>query len=352
MPGQADASIIADPEDSEILMNTFTVWCQQQGLKDDLVAKLVDEGFDDVKTVSLMKDEDVQALNIPQKGQLRLLQAAINVAVQEQKPDETPTQNNDSAAERPAQPRTVLPTGLSIDELFNQIPSSIHDNAALLKEPTFSRPEFDPAYHLVTGKSSSGINKPLDILDFIGISAKIEPEVERIVSDMGEGNSLILKTGGKKIKYESVTVWQWALGATRIFDELVRLGRLPSENSKRQYLGYLCKILELNSRFEWSSILQFDKEYRGQQACFNFPWGTEVPHLSSVQLKDKKPQFASNNNNKKGKFANQSHKGQSLVCRDFNRERCTRAQCKFLHQCSVDGCDKKHPATKHDDAKN
>ena len=105
---------------------------------------------------------------------------------------------------------------------------------------------------------------------------------------MAENNSIVLKTNRKEPKYENLTVWQWALGAIRIQDELCRLGKLPSENDKRRYWGYTCKILEYNARFEWQSVLEFDHEYRKNQARFNFPWGTEIPHLSSVQLKDKR----------------------------------------------------------------
>ena len=347
--------LAADSEDGEILMDAFKLWCHNHGLKDELVANLIDDGFEDVQTLGLMTEEDISDMNIAQKGQLRLLQRAVKLAaqpVQSTEAEPLPRKENSSSENGTQQP-SLLPNGLSIDSLFNQLPATAYEQT-VQKEPTFTRPEFDPAYHLVAGKSSTGNTKALEIVDFIGMSGKIDSEVEQIVSEIGEGNSLVLKTGGRKLKYEAITIWQWALGAIRIQDELVRLGKLPTEENKRQYLGYCCKLLELNSRFEWSSILLYDKEYRSQQARFNFPWGTEVTHLSSVQLRDKKPVFQ----NKKfgGKSSNQSQSSsynnkKSDICRDFNKEKCTHNPCMYLHQCSVDGCNKKHPATKHESSK-
>ena len=124
----------------------------------------------------------------------------------------------------------------------------------------------------------------------------------------------------------------------------------------RCYWGYICKILELNSRFEWQSVLEFDCEYRKNQARFDFQWGTEIPHLSSVQLRDKRAN-SQNFSSKKGRqFSQPNSNGNSnkkgannnYTCRDFNRDKCTRAQCKYLHACSVTDCGKSHPASKHD----
>ena len=352
MPERNENEEVAPSADEEVTMDPFKVWCSQQGIKDELVATLYDEGFDKLNTLALMQEEDVAALNIPQKGQLRLLQAAIAKAKSQQNPTEQSllVGRADNQTLLPPRPVNNLPTGLSIDALFNQLPVTANEQLNS-DSNTFTRPEFDPSYHLIAGKATTGNDKALEIVDFVGLSAKVDFESEEIVSEIGEGSKLVLKTGGKKLKFDAISVWQWALGAIRIEDELVRVGKLPSKESKRQYLGYCCKILELNSRYEWVSILHYDKEYRGQQARFNFPWGTEVPHLSSVQLKDKKLNFSNFSNSKKGRQNTQSQQ-KNLICRDFNRDKCTYVSCKFAHKCSVEGCDQKHPASKHVDSKN
>ena len=348
--------------DEEILMDQFKLWCHRKELKDDVVALLADQGFDSVRSLSLMQPEDIDELAIAQRAQIRLLEAAITRAKQEIT-GERPAVQPDPVVTHTAAPRndTVvnnqdLSLGLNIDSLLKGLPSQVERPPAA--EAVFSRTEFDPEFHLLAGKPGTGINKPLEIIDFVGMSIKIDQINEHVVSDLGDNQTFVLKSGPKKPRYDSITVWQWCLGAIRIQNELTRLGRLVSEKEKRQYMGYVCKTLELNSRFEWQSILEFDKEYRGHQARFNFAWGTEIPHLSSVQLRDKKQSFQSNSNkNKKptqsGSFNSGKKNWSQKHCRDFNRDKCTHSPCIFQHVCSVDGCGKPHPAFKHDnDSKN
>ena len=336
-------------------MSAFKMWCADHSLKDETVAVLLEQGFDSVKTLTVIENQDVLDLNIPHKAQLRLLQAAIKEAKnfgQVEQPPQTVTAQtvtNPPASAPLAMGGTGL--GLTIDSLLGQLPQN--SNSTEQSGGQF-RPEYDPTFHLIAGKSS-GNTKALEVLDFVGLSVKCDLEEEQVVSEIGENNSLILKTSQKKPKYENLTIWQWSLGAIRIQDELVRIGKLTTETHKRQYWGYMCKILELNTRFEWQSILEYDREYRRNQARFNFPWGTEIPHLSSVQLKDKK--LGNFNGPKKTKFAysnNQSNgnnakkQTQPYSCRDFNRDKCSRASCKFKHVCSVQDCGKPHPAFKHE----
>ena len=79
MPGPSSA-----PEpvvgDEEIEIDGFKVWCTKQGLKNETVAALYDQGFDSTRALALMLGEDVTDLRLPQKAQVRLLQAAIVTA--------------------------------------------------------------------------------------------------------------------------------------------------------------------------------------------------------------------------------------------------------------------------------
>ena len=346
--------------DEEIHMDKFKLWCLDKELKVDVIAQLVDQGFDSVLSLSLMIQDDVDELAIAQRAQIRLLQAAIKRAKQEIDGDppvsatkeptgaSAPT-SSVTVADQHNGRQTIPNLGFNIDSLLKGLPSQV--DAPPSTPANFSRTEFDPEFHLMAGKTGTGVSKPLDIIDFVGMSIKVDQIDEHIVSELGDNHTFVLKSGPKKPKYDSLTVWQWCLGAIRIQHELTRLGRLTSDKDKRQYWGYICKILELNSRFEWQSVLEFDKEYRGHQARFNFAWGTEIPHLSSVQLRDKKLSFQ--NNASKNKKSTQSgnganKKGSYQKCRDFNRDKCVHNPCIYKHICSVDGCGKNHPAFKHD----
>ena len=350
--------------DEEISMNTFKVWCCNQELKPATIAALVDNGFDSVRAISVLQGEDLADMNIPNKAQVRLLQAAVNTAKSQVRGGTGTTTTPPTAPPSAPEPAVITTqqnnpgpsnTGLTIDNLLSNLASA--DNQARPGTTVPFRPELDPTFHLMAEKSS-GNSKPLEIIDFVGLSVKFEHNDEQIISELNDNNSIILKTNSKKPKYENLTVWQWALGAIRIQDELVRLGKLCSDIEKRQYWGYTCKVLELNTRFEWQSVLEYDKEYRKNQARFDFPWGTEIPHLTSVQLKDKRNNFQNNfKKNKQGSQPTNSSSGfnnkkggsgQQLTCRDFNRDKCTRVSCKYQHTCSVSDCGKNHPASQHD----
>ena len=67
---------------------------------------------------------------------------------------------------------------------------------------------------------------------------------------MEGGSKLVFKAAPKKQKLESVNIWQWSCSAIRIQDELMRNGTL-NDIGVRNYMAYMCKILELNSRYDW-----------------------------------------------------------------------------------------------------
>ena len=69
--------------DEEIHMDKFKLWCLDKELKVDVIAQLMDQGFDSVLSLSLMIQDDVDELAIAQRAQIRLLQAAIKQAKQE-----------------------------------------------------------------------------------------------------------------------------------------------------------------------------------------------------------------------------------------------------------------------------
>ena len=52
----------------------------------------------------------------------------------------------------------------------------------------------------------------------------------------------------------------------------------------------------------------------------------------------------------KGKGKGAAKNTTAPVCRDYQNEKCTRADCRFLHACS--NCGKSHPASKCLEKKN
>ncbi|KAL9981545.1 hypothetical protein ACROYT_G010257 [Oculina patagonica] len=121
----------------------------------------------------------------------------------------------------------------------------------------------------------------LRIIDFID---KIVSNAEdRTLSEIGAAK-LVVSYGPKKPKLESVTIAQWVIANTRIFHTLLSAGKLPSPQDVQHYLAYTIKIMELSTKFTWSSVLKYDDEFRHVQAVYNYPWSYDFNHLHTVLL--------------------------------------------------------------------
>ena len=93
----------------------------------------------------------------------------------------------------------------------------------------------------------------------------------------------MLKTGPKKPRLERVNQMQWTAASCRILAKLLLEGKIGVDGVAH-YLSYTVKISCLAQRYVWATVLLYDREYRRAQANYNFPWGSDVPHLVSVHL--------------------------------------------------------------------
>ena len=173
------------------------------------------------------------------------------------------------------------------------------------------------------------------------------------ISDLGS-TKLVISSGPKKPKLESLSIAQWVGGNTKIFHHLLASGKLPSPQDVQHYLVCTVKVLEFSTKFSWPSVLQFDDEFHHFQAVYNCPWSFGWHHLHTVILEPlvvaskfspgKITQGSST-------FANFSSDGR-VICRNFNQAKgCTLYECKVTHVCSrkVNGkaCGQSHPSHSH-----
>ena len=229
-------------------------------------------------------------------------------------------------------------------------------NNGFTQYSTEPRREADPTIFLAPRQSAMNQGKCFDILDYISYCNFEESEQE-----MERGSRLVFKAAPKKPKLESVSIWQWSCSSIRIQDELMKCGSL-NELNVRNYMAYMCKILELNARFDWISILHYDREYRMYQSMYGFPWGTDIPHLTTCFLKEKDSRFNSNvnqnqnlpkSNFKRVERSKPKRNGEGYNCRDFNyKGKCSFNPCMYKHICDVPGCGQNHPAISHSNTKN
>ena len=118
--------------------------------------------------------------------------------------------------------------------------------------------------------------KPCRIVDYV---SRLLPQDDRRVLSSEDGQArLVLDCGTKKVKLESVTIAQWNIANLRIFHHLINLGRLSTPTAVREYLAYSVKILELSTKFSWSSVLRYDDEYRTLQHIYGYSWSQDHSH--------------------------------------------------------------------------
>ena len=204
----------------------------------------------------------------------------------------------------------------------------------------------DPQIHIAsaTGKLTSTY---YDICDFVPHSL----DEDLVVGGQGE-QQLVIKSGPKKPKLESLTLSQWSIANLAILYKLVNEGKLVGP-SLMDYLSYTTKVYQLVQRFSLVSVLLYDREYRKLQGSMSYRWGTDVQHLHTLFLQPRPnggPQGNTLNIPKRGN-ANQTKpkvEKRTDVCRNFNSEKgCSYDQCKFRHKCMVPGCGQSHSAISH-----
>ena len=324
-------------------------------MSDVVSAALVANGFTSIETLQHCEEQDVVAMGVHPLAQKRVAMAAINLAkklaagqsvtMHEQSVKRTP---KPTTTARTLQ-ETIPPADNSAGEVLDTLLKSINQPAAAQ-----ARKDIDTTIYL---QPVQALGKPLEIIDYVNLTTECEIDYEHIVSEIGQGQSLVLKTGSRKLKLENINVWQWSIASIRIQDKLQQSGLLLGDQV-RQYMSYSCKILQFNARFDWQSILAYDKQYRLLQAQYGFPWGSEVPHLMTTTLIEKDKNFTKTfqkggpKQQPKTGFNSNKPKVSQMSCRDFNRGLCTHNPCRFQHVCSMQGCGKDHPACQHDNSKN
>ena len=176
----------------------------------------------------------------------------------------------------------------------------------------------------------------LRIIDFI--DKIVQSADERTISELG--TKKLVSYGPKKPKLENVTLAQRVIGNTRIFHTLLQGGKLPSIQDVQHYLAYTAKIMELSTKFVWTSVLKYDDEFRHIQAVYNYPWSFDSHHLHSVVLEPlstfsgNRSVTSQSSQNTTITFANVTTEGK-VICRNFNKARgCTLFESNFAHVCN------------------
>jgi hypothetical protein len=101
--------------------------------------------------------------------------------------------------------------------------------------------------------------------------------------DTGEDGEPCIHYQEAPTSYDGISMNVWGAANMRLLNFLINTGRL--DNTKIAfYLAYSAHIFDLAERYLWSSIMEFDKQYRELQAEYSFPWGTFAAQLEMKTL--------------------------------------------------------------------
>ena len=167
---------------------------------------------------------------------------------------------------------------------------------------------------------------------------------EEVVAGAHEGKQIVINSGTKP-KVETITLSQWFIANLAIQYRLLCDGNLP-QVGMIDYMSYTAHILHLTPRYENVSVYFYDREYRKLQAALNFRWGTDIPHLQTMQLTPRAPRNnARRAQNAPGPSCKPTHYS-GPVTADGKRG-CLYPDCKFTHTCSYRGCNQAYSAFTH-----
>ena len=354
-----NTAAVSDMSHQDILIK---YWLDNK-INKTVLDELLKRGFDSLDALKLVKMEDLSSQNIP-KGQRRLI-FHIAQALNTNQPASTQigtvttlsagnagvSHTTRSTMEQPndVYSSTLLDTLLQQQTQIASSDSSptgtVTQNPLPSSQPSWN----DPQIHIAsaTGKSASTF---LDICDFVPQST----EEDLVIGGQGD-QQLLIKSGPKKPRLESLTLSQWSIANLAILYKLVGDGKLVGA-SLMDYLSYTTKVYQLVQRFSLASVLLYDREYRKIQSTMNFRWGTDVQHLHTLFLQPRSNSSIQTNPivakrgaaNQSGTRSRPDRRTDNNFCRNFNSDKgCSYEQCKFRHRCLVPGCGHAHSAVSH-----
>lgn len=162
--------------------------------------------------------------------------------------------------------------------------------------------------------------------------------VSAVQNEEGGSEERLMVTQHDAHPYAGISIHAWGAANCRLVNHLLATGML-ARSKLEFYLAYTTTVFMLAERFEWSSILDFDYQYRELQAEHEFDWGTLMPALELSVLRPRAegrqrpaPNGRENRNNYTGssRYASGKQYGQPTEdCRMFK----ARGECAFGDKC-------------------
>ena len=345
---------------------SFEDWAKGVGLQRKSTLILRDNDLTSESALVLLNETDIQSLGLT-LGQRKLFQAAIQ-KIRDNTPGSSvsipntgvTSEQQEQQQQGNSQQQTTGNIEASLDQLLQTLTQqsaktpgtsaqALAGNFLPSGDNTFikdtvncpglasERVDLDPLVYLAAKNVEY-----LDIVDFVPQSCLSGGTKQDQIISSQEDIHLVLRTGAKKPKLSDINQAMYMAASCRILAHMLNNGKI-NPNNTAQYLSYMVKIGMLAQRYQWQSILSYDREYRKMQAAYQFPWGSDTQHLSQVYLVDK---FQKRNVQNSNQATRQPEHVKREPCRLYNHSFCTYgSSCRYAHICLR--CKREHPLKEH-----
>ena len=351
---------------------SFEQWCIDNEIRETTVELLVKAELDSIKALRLLETDvikDGKTLKGISTGQSLLLNSACTELRNASRPD-PPVQTDTKTVDTHAKPATD--TEQVDSEALKNMGLSYADIAELVKSTILNKPSTENATAagdtpqtapLTDGKVFNfdpfDIDKSepanfYDIRDYV--SAKPEEKMLSKDRQSFEVGDIKISLPDSKIKLDAIGPLQYMEASLRILRAMALKDNLSRPDMLR-YVAYLIKIANFGQKFQWKSVLNYDREYRKSQAEMGFPWGADNSYMMQQHLTAKNTDTSLSN-----KAATKSNTASTHaqtrydpetgkpICGRFNTQNgCSYGEkCSFVHKCKA--CFKHHSYVNHSDA--
>ena len=357
MADESHGEVNSDNQDSAASFS-FDRWAETNGLLKNTLKKLQKEDLVSQEAHLLLEPSDISELGLT-LGQKRLVSKAVldlknirsNVASSpERAPDVAVTDapvTPGVAEPLPSTPVTIrdirnmkqlCEAGNSLDNLFRQLTANVdnHDlqttRRCASESDAITLCSSDPRT-MLTVKSSS--KKALHIHNFLSEAARRRLKNKKrdvvLTRDGGDGTLVFRDSTDDTNPYYGISVAEWSAANCRLLNQLLITGDLKRQDIEF-YLAYTAAVMDFVNNFEWHNVLDFDFNYREQQACHSFQWGYINPMMKMQYLAPK----SSNEKHSKSGKQQQSYRQQKPTeeCKQWkaNNGVCAfGSRCRYLH---------------------
>ena len=349
----ANASIFLNMATHSVDDFEFSHWCDEFELNEDTKKALLEQGYNSYKSIRHLDEGKVKVqFKKLQPAQQCLLIEGVSLLNPPKKTSPATPQPRQEDRNEASDPVTVLQangslTATQVLDLLRSNPTIGATFNAGGQDPTATRQaQGEPSYFLDPFQFGRDrfVSKCRSVPDYVSSLARGDQPTTITLGGMD-----FISTSQKKVPHEKLTIAQYMEGALRMTRDLIIEDGANLDNIM-DYISHVIQVALFAQSFTWSSVLNYDRVYRREQASLGFKWGTPSSFLMASHLQ-KPSQGAQPESNKKKVTAPNAKdpKSDKTVCLRFNGTNgCSLTTCNFAHVCRV--CFQDHPEVQHSKA--